>query len=96
MLYSYVGSTPPPPHPPSFLSWLTPFVLPYITVTLVPQIGTPKIRNLELGNSKIDVKNADQSLASKSAHASAKIMGVPPGGAGVTTSPGCSCSCSVS
>lgn len=64
-------------------------------VTLVPHVGEPKIRNLELGNSKISVTNANQSNASRAAHATAKITGAPPAGM-PAASPGCKCACTVS
>ena len=49
-------------------------------VTLVPQIGTPRVRNLQFGNPKVSVQNSDQSPASQSANATAKVIGVPPEG----------------
>eukprot|EP00903_Cladosiphon_okamuranus_P015421 g14244.t1 len=61
---------------------------PEIAMTLVPHMGDPKIRNLELGNSKISVTDANHSDASRAAHATAKIMGVTPEGM-PTASPGC-------
>ncbi|CAM9546634.1 unnamed protein product [Ascophyllum nodosum] len=53
---------------------------PSISLTLVPQIGTPTIRNLQLGDSKVDVLGSNESPASQSAHATAKLMEVPPEG----------------
>lgn len=48
------------------------------TVTLVPHVGRPRLRNIELGNSDVKVKNREQSEASESAHVFAEIMGVFP------------------
>lgn len=57
--------------------------LPHHTVTLVPQSGSPKLRNLALGDSSVPIKKSDHSEASKAAHATASIMGVAPeGGSG--------------
>eukprot|EP00904_Undaria_pinnatifida_P002913 jgi/Undpi1/12622/HiC_scaffold_6.g02290.m1 len=70
---------------------------PDITLTLIAHDDKPKLRNLELGNSKIDVKNPNQSAASKSAYATAEIVGVPPGQeGGGKKSGGCKCQCSIS
>lgn len=64
-------------------------------VTLVPHVGEPKIRNLELGNSKVSVADANHSDASRAAHATAKIMAVTP--EGMPSAPaGCKCACTVS
>lgn len=66
-------------------------------VTLLPDEGDPKIRNLEFGSSSVDVKNPNQSDASRSAHATAKIMAVPvPDAQPQAASSGCKCSCTVS
>lgn len=68
-------------------------------VTLVPHVGDPKIRNLELGTDSIEVKNAGQSAASRAAHVTAKIMGVPPvgpDGQPQNQPVGCKCACTVS
>ncbi|CAN0157752.1 unnamed protein product, partial [Ectocarpus sp. 8 AP-2014] len=73
---------------------------PDITLTLVPHVGDPKIRNLELGSADIEVKKAGQSAASRSAHVTAKIMAVPPlgpdGQPQVPAAGGCKCACTVS
>ncbi|CBN74005.1 conserved unknown protein [Ectocarpus siliculosus] len=73
---------------------------PDITLTLVPHVGDPKIRNLELGSADVEVKKAGQSAASRSAHVTAKIMAVPPlGPDGQPQAPaagGCKCACTVS
>ncbi|CAM9546491.1 unnamed protein product [Ascophyllum nodosum] len=53
---------------------------PDVSFTLVPQIGTPRVRNLQFGNPKVSVQNSDQSPASQSANATAKVIGVPPEG----------------
>eukprot|EP00904_Undaria_pinnatifida_P002914 jgi/Undpi1/12623/HiC_scaffold_6.g02291.m1 len=63
---------------------------PDISLTLIPHVGDPKIRNLELGNSGIKVKNPQQSDASRSAYQTAMALGVDPRGgapAGGTESP---------
>lgn len=68
-------------------------------MTLVPHVGEPKIRNLELGSSNVDVKNKDQSDASRAAHATAEIMAEPPLGPDGQPQPqpaGCKCACTVS
>eukprot|EP00904_Undaria_pinnatifida_P006858 jgi/Undpi1/3301/HiC_scaffold_15.g06675.m1 len=51
---------------------------PQTTLTLVPHEGSPKIRNLQLGNGDVDIKNAEHSPASESAHEYAEIMGAAP------------------
>ncbi|CAN0062357.1 unnamed protein product [Ectocarpus sp. 6 AP-2014] len=66
---------------------------PDIAMTLVPHVGDPKIRNLELGNSKISVTNPNQSDASRAAHACAKTLAIPPAGVPVAKT-GCSCTVS--
>lgn len=68
-------------------------------VTLVPHVGDPKIRNLELGSSEIEVKKPSQSAASRAAHVTAKIMAVPPlgpDGQSQAQPPGCKCACTIS
>lgn len=57
-------------------------------------MGAPKVRNLELGN-KVSVHDPEQHLASKSAHASAKIMEPAPQGADATAVGGCCSTCTV-
>eukprot|EP00903_Cladosiphon_okamuranus_P015430 g14252.t1 len=72
---------------------------PDITLTLVPHVGEPKIRNLELGSSNVEVKNKNQSAASRAAHETAKIMAAPLLGADgqpQVKPAGCKCTCTVS
>lgn len=62
-------------------------------MTLVPHLGDPKIRNLGLGDSNVNVTDANHSNASKAAHATAKIMGVLPAS---VHAPKKGCTCTVS
>lgn len=65
----------------------------------MPHVGEPKIRNLELGSSDIEVKNKNQSAASRAAHVTAKIMAAPPlgpDGQPQAKPAGCKCACTVS
>eukprot|EP00903_Cladosiphon_okamuranus_P019239 g17692.t1 len=48
---------------------------PHITLTLVPEgSAPPKVRNLQFGDTSIDLKKKDHSHASKHAHATATMM----------------------
>lgn len=79
-----MSKLPPPPHPSSARPHPPPFLPPAAPahllnpVTLVPHEGSPKIRNLQLGNGDVDIKNAEHSPASESAHEYAEIMGAAP------------------
>lgn len=66
-LISPLGST-----PPCAFSFL---VVRTGAVTLVPEgSDAPKVRNLQFGDTSIDLKNKEHSHASKHAHATATLM----------------------